>query len=380
MILKRSVAFLAAVELPGRGRQPGGTPTAATTKTTTKATTSTSAAVTGTFTNPIIWEDLADLDIFRVDDVWYYTASTMHYSPGAPILRSYDLVNWVYIGHAVPKLSWSTAYDLAGTSRAYDAYPGGRIPVLAPVTWGADGFPALAISNGVWGSAYAMPAARHALPALTGTDTFSGTALGAAWEWNHNPDTGKFVVDDGLTLAAATVTTAATGSYAASVPVAAANARKIYLRGTVDIRPGTGRTGSFSYSLDGTRFTPLGSGVVLNSDWRFFMGYRWGIFNLDIFLSYRFGHANKPHKFCPTCGTSILIGFSESDREIERQVAAVNIRAFVGIEKLVKGLDLKHVDGKRKLGPTYTTPRFKNGKSDETSAKDLVSGITPDTI
>lgn len=162
-----------------------------------------------------------------------------------------------------------------------DAYPGGRIPVLAPVTWGADGFPALAISNGVWGSAYAMPAARHALPALTGTDTFSGTALGAAWEWNHNPDTGKFVVDDGLTLAAATVTTAATGSYAASVPVAAANARKIYLRGTVDIRPGTGRTGSFSYSLDGTRFTPLGSGVVLNSDWRFFMGYRWGIFNVS---------------------------------------------------------------------------------------------------
>lgn len=26
-----------------------------------------------------------------------------------------------------------------------DAYPGGRIPVLAPVTWGSDGFPAVTV-------------------------------------------------------------------------------------------------------------------------------------------------------------------------------------------------------------------------------------------
>ncbi|KAH8162662.1 hypothetical protein CIB48_g5589 [Xylaria polymorpha] len=82
-------------------------------------TTSTLATAADTFTNPIMWEDLADLDIFRVEDVWYYTASTMHYSPGAPILRSYDLVNWEFVSHAVPSLSWSSAYDLAGTSRAY---------------------------------------------------------------------------------------------------------------------------------------------------------------------------------------------------------------------------------------------------------------------
>jgi beta-xylosidase len=72
-----------------------------------------------TFSNPVLWEDLADNEVIRVDDAYYFTASTMHYSPGAPVLRSYDLVNWEYIGHSVPTLSWSPAYDLAGGQRAY---------------------------------------------------------------------------------------------------------------------------------------------------------------------------------------------------------------------------------------------------------------------
>ena len=70
---------------------------------------------TGSYTNPVLWEDLADLDIFRVGDAYYYSASTMHYSPGAPILRSYDLVNWEFVGHSVPNLDFgSSKYDLNG--------------------------------------------------------------------------------------------------------------------------------------------------------------------------------------------------------------------------------------------------------------------------
>ena len=68
------------------------------------------------------WQDLADLEVIRVDDTFYYTASTMHYSPGAPILRSYDLVNWEMVGHSVPKLDFGAKYDMSGgyarTSRA----------------------------------------------------------------------------------------------------------------------------------------------------------------------------------------------------------------------------------------------------------------------
>jgi len=39
----------------------------------------------------------------------------MHYSPGAPILRSFDLVNWEYIGHSVPRLDFlDDKYNLDG--------------------------------------------------------------------------------------------------------------------------------------------------------------------------------------------------------------------------------------------------------------------------
>lgn len=50
-----------------------------------------------TFKNPVLWQDTADIDIFRVGKTYYYSASTMAYSPGAPILKSSDLVNWEYV-------------------------------------------------------------------------------------------------------------------------------------------------------------------------------------------------------------------------------------------------------------------------------------------
>jgi beta-xylosidase len=336
---------------------------------------------TGTFSNPVVWQDFADGDIIRVGDAYYYSASTMHYSPGAPILRSYDLVNWEYAGHSVPRLDFdSNAYDLNG-SRAYvkgiwasafnyrpsnstyywlgctefnrtyvytatsvggawskkarinncyydagllfdndtpyvaygngtisvaqlssdltsqvraqtvyqtpsnigtlegsrmykrgnyyyiwltrpangqyvlrstspwgpyeqrqvlldlpgpisgggvphqgglvqtqngdwwymaftDAYPGGRMPTLAPITWSSDGWPVLQTVNGRWGASYPKPtiSTTRTVQSMIGPDTFSGTTLGPRWEWNHNPDTAKFTVGSGLRLSTATVT------------------------------------------------------------------------------------------------------------------------------------------------------------------------------
>jgi hypothetical protein len=72
----------------------------------------------GPYTNPVVWQDFADVEVIRVDNTYYMTASTMHYSPGAPILRSYDLVNWEFAGHAVPRLDFGTKYDLSG-ARGY---------------------------------------------------------------------------------------------------------------------------------------------------------------------------------------------------------------------------------------------------------------------
>ncbi len=478
------------------------------------------------FNNPVIWQDFADIDIIRVDDVYYYSASTMHYSPGAPILRSYDLVNWEFAGHSVPVLDFgSDNYNLSG-GRAYvkgiwastlnyrrsnrtfywigcvefnrtyvytapavegpwqrrsqingcyfdagllvddndtmyvaygntnisvaqlsadglsqvrtqqvfttpssvgvlegarfykrngnyyifltrpangqyilkstngpfgpyemrqlllnlpgpiagggvphqgglvqtqngawyylsfiDAYPGGRVPALAPITWTSDGWPVLQTVNGAWGASYPypnVPRPPRAVKPLTGVDTFAGTTLGPQWEWNHNPDNARWSVNNGLRLQTATVTndlyaarntlthriqgptstatitldysamrdgdraglallrdssawigvkrdngatrvvmtngltmdsnwnTTGTGTEAAS---AAVSGGRIWLRINADIRPGTGRQGRFSYSTNGTTFTPLGPAFTMNNAWQFFMGYRFGIFN-----------------------------------------------------------------------------------------------------
>lgn len=90
-----------------------------------------------------------------------------------------------------------------------DAYPGGRMPAPAPVTWAPDGRPVLQLVNGAWGTSYPSPAVptppRQVTP-MIGVDTFDGTTLKPRWEWNHNPDNTKWSVDNGLTLRTTTVT------------------------------------------------------------------------------------------------------------------------------------------------------------------------------
>lgn len=44
--------------------------------------------------NPIIKADFPDADVIRVEDTYYMLCSTLHFLPGAVILRSYDLMNW----------------------------------------------------------------------------------------------------------------------------------------------------------------------------------------------------------------------------------------------------------------------------------------------
>ncbi|EDU39446.1 glycosyl hydrolase family 43 protein [Pyrenophora tritici-repentis] len=348
----------------------------------------------GTFNNPVLWEDYPDLDVFRIGDVFYYSSSTFAYSPGAPVLKSYDLVNWTPVTHSVPTLNFGAKYNLdsaadrsyvkgiwasslryrksndkfywmgcvqstgqtyiwtsagsnaaanngevstwnwqsagsipkcyydngifiddddtmyvvygntqisvaqlnaAGTaevksqsvykdpngvvlegSRLYkikgmyyifctrpanaeyvlkskspwgpytaqilldnisgplssagvshqggvvdtkdgnwyyvafmDSYPGGRIPVVAPLTWTSDGWPQLVKVNGAWGKSYPMPVTTSkTVPPPTGIDKFTGSSLSAAWEWNHNPDNTKWSMASGggVNLQTTTVT------------------------------------------------------------------------------------------------------------------------------------------------------------------------------
>ncbi len=50
-------------------------------------------------TNPIIKTDFPDPDVIRVGDTYYMLSTTMHFKPGAVILRSYDLVHWEILTH-----------------------------------------------------------------------------------------------------------------------------------------------------------------------------------------------------------------------------------------------------------------------------------------
>jgi beta-xylosidase len=343
------------------------------------------ATCPSTFSNPVIWEDLPDLEVLRVDDTFYYTTSTFHHSPGAPVLRSYDLVNWEYLSHSVPMLDFDASYDLTNGKRSYvngiwasslvyrksnktfywygcmhnvgggamytstsptgpwakhkvdfcyydvgllvddddsmyavygntqiyvarlnpdtftqvstkkildspsnigalegshflkkdnnyyvfstqyangeyvlksatgpmgtyelkpfavrlpfagtgaggsphqgnvfntqngewyymgfnDSYPAGRVPVMAPVTWNADGWPSVTLVGSKWGASYPfpkLPCGVGRVQSRYGKDYFSSAALEKWWEWNHNPDNTKWSAGSGLTLQTATVT------------------------------------------------------------------------------------------------------------------------------------------------------------------------------
>jgi beta-xylosidase len=87
--------------------------------------------------------------------------------------------------------------------------------------------------------------------------------------------TTRVVMVNGLSMDGSWNTTS-TGTEAAGATV---TGNTIWLRLSADVRPGSGRQGRFSYSADGTNFTPLGPAYSMNNSWEFFMGYRYGIFN-----------------------------------------------------------------------------------------------------
>lgn len=66
----------------------------------------------GTFKNPVVWADVPDLCMTRVGDTYYMVSTTMHMSPGIPIMRSKDLVNWEIIGYCYSEFDRSDAFSL----------------------------------------------------------------------------------------------------------------------------------------------------------------------------------------------------------------------------------------------------------------------------
>lgn len=81
----------------------------------------------GTYTVPMLNADVPDVSVERVPasqndegrDIYYMVSTTMHLSPGAPIMKSYDLVNWEIVSYAFDRLDISDAASLRNGSNSY---------------------------------------------------------------------------------------------------------------------------------------------------------------------------------------------------------------------------------------------------------------------
>ena len=69
--------------------------------------------------NPIIFADVPDLSMIRVGNSYYMSSTTMHMSPGVPIMKSDDLVNWKLVSYAYDTLADVDALNLADGKDAY---------------------------------------------------------------------------------------------------------------------------------------------------------------------------------------------------------------------------------------------------------------------
>ena len=71
--------------------------------------------------NPIIHADVPDMAMIRVGATYYMSSTTMHLSPGLPIMKSKDLVNWELVGYAYDTLADNEALTLKNGRNAYGA-------------------------------------------------------------------------------------------------------------------------------------------------------------------------------------------------------------------------------------------------------------------
>jgi len=69
--------------------------------------------------NPIIFADVPDMSMVRVNDTYYMSSTTMHMSPGLPIMKSKDLVNWELVGYAYDTLADIDELNLVNGKSTY---------------------------------------------------------------------------------------------------------------------------------------------------------------------------------------------------------------------------------------------------------------------
>ena len=83
----------------------------------------------GTYSIPLLNSDVPDISVMRLPkddpknqegrDMYYMVSTTMELSPGAPIMKSYDLVNWRIVTYVYDRISMSDASSLRNGASSY---------------------------------------------------------------------------------------------------------------------------------------------------------------------------------------------------------------------------------------------------------------------
>ncbi|HLP37554.1 glycoside hydrolase 43 family protein [Lacibacter sp.] len=69
--------------------------------------------------NPVIHADVPDMAMIRVGKNYYMSSTTMHMSPGVPIMKSTDLINWKLIGYTYDTLVSNDDMNLENGKSTY---------------------------------------------------------------------------------------------------------------------------------------------------------------------------------------------------------------------------------------------------------------------
>jgi beta-xylosidase len=64
------------------------------------------------YTNPVMWADVPDMSIVRTGSDFYLISTTMHLMPGAPVMKSKDLVHWEIASYVFDSISDNSKYNL----------------------------------------------------------------------------------------------------------------------------------------------------------------------------------------------------------------------------------------------------------------------------
>jgi beta-xylosidase len=69
--------------------------------------------------NPLIFADVPDASMVRVGDTYYMSSTTMHETPGVPVMRSKDLSNWEIVSYCYDRLAEMPEMNLDNGKNTY---------------------------------------------------------------------------------------------------------------------------------------------------------------------------------------------------------------------------------------------------------------------